>query len=249
MRRVVCLIGLGTVLTFGLIGCGNGTGPEDTGYVSVSLSRAADGSASAATGVGMPAFDVLPVENIADFSVEVTAVEVHRVGNGEEQSGGEAQGSGEGEAGAEGSGPWIRIDLTPAGEEEIDMASLPQVDVVTSGFQVAVDALPAGTYNLLRLFFDGVSLGLLQDAMIDGVLYEAGTDLPLEIKVPSGEQTGILVQTGSFEVPAGGTAGILVTFDAENSLKNVSANANGISVTPVMSAKVQVTQTPPEGQS
>jgi hypothetical protein len=64
--------------------------------------------------------------------------------------------------------------------------------------------------------------------------------------VPSGDQTGILVQTGSFEVPEGGTAGILVTFDAESSLKNVALNTNGISVTPVMTAEVQVTQTPPE---
>ncbi len=214
----------------------------------MSLSRAADESASAATGVSTPLFDVLPVENIAEFTVEVTAVEVHRVGPAEEQPGGEAEGSSEG--GDPGpSGPWIRIDLTPAGEEEIDMASLPQVGAVTSGFQVAVDALPAGTYNLLRLFFDGVSLSLLQDAMIDGIPYEAGTDLPLEVRVPSGEQTGILVQTGSFEVPEGGTAGILVTFDAENSLKNVTANANGITVTPVMTAEVQVTETPPEGQS
>ena len=67
--------------------------------------------------------------------------------------------------------------------------------------------------------------------------------------MPSGDQTGILVQTGSFEVPEGGTAGILVTFDAENSLKNVTANAHGITVTPVMTAEVQVTETPPEGQS
>jgi hypothetical protein len=165
---------------------------------------------SAATGLGSPAFDVVPVESVASMNVGVTAVEIHRVGTDEEGSGGEAEGSGEGgDTGAEDGGPWIRIDLTTAGEEEVDMASLPETDAV------------------LRLFFDGVSLSLLEDMMIDGVLYEANTDLPLEIRVPSGDQSGILVQTGSFEVPEGGTAGILVTFDAENSLKNVTSNANG----------------------
>jgi hypothetical protein len=173
----------------------------------VSLSGAASGAASAATGLGSPAFDVVPVESIASMNVGVTAVEIHLVGAEEQASGGEAEGSGEGgDTGAEDGGPWIRIDLTMAGEEEVDMASLPEADAVASGFQIAVEAVPAGTYNLLRLFFDGVSLSLLEDTMIDGVLYEANTDLPLEIRVPSGDQTGILVQTGSFEVPEGGTA-------------------------------------------
>lgn len=246
-RMGVRLVGFGTAVALGLLGCGNGTGPEGTGHVSVSLSRAASGAVSAATGLGSPAFDVVPVESIASMNVGVTAVEIHRVGTEEQGSGGEAEGSGEGgDTGAEDGVPWLRIDLTTAGEEEVDMASLPETDAVASGFQVAVEAVPAGTYNLLRLFFDGVSLSLLEDRMIDGVLYEANTDLPLEIRVPSGDQTGILVQTGSFEVPEGGTAGILVTFDAENSLKNVTSNANGISVTPVMTAEVQITHTPPE---
>lgn len=249
-RSAIRMAGFGTAAALGLLGCGSGTGPEGTGHVSVSLSRTASSAVSAATGLGSPAFDVVPVESVASMNVGVTAVEIHRVGTDEEGSGGEAEGSGKGgDTGAEDGGPWIRIDLTTAGEEEVDMASLPETDAVASGFQVAVEAVPAGTYNLLRLFFDGVSLSLLEDMMIDGVLYEANTDLPLEIRVPSGDQTGILVQTGSFEVPEGGTAGILVTFDAENSLKNVTSNANGISVTPVMTAEVQITQTPPEAGS
>jgi hypothetical protein len=124
----------------------------------VSLSGAASGAASAATGLGSPAFDVVPVESIASMNVGVTAVEIHLVGAEEQASGGEAEGSGEGgDTGAEDGGPWIRIDLTMAGEEEVDMASLPEADAVASGFQIAVEAVPAGTYNLLRLFFDGVS--------------------------------------------------------------------------------------------
>lgn len=233
-RTGVRLVGLGIAFALGLLGCGNGTGPEGTGHISVSLSQAADGLIPA-TSHGTPTFDVLPVESIASLNVEVTAIEVHRVGTEEAE-----------DPGANGSGPWIRIDLTPAGGEEVDMLSLAETNEISSGFQVAVEAVPAGTYNLLRLFFSGVSLSLLEDTVIDGVPYEANTDLPLEIRVPSGDQTGILVQTGSFEVPEGGTAGILVIFDAASSLKNVTSNANGISVTPVMEADVQITQAPPE---
>jgi hypothetical protein len=235
--------GVWAALAVGLQGCGNGTGPEGTGHVSVALSQASGGLA-AATDFGTPTFDVVPLGNVGSFNVDVTAVEVHRVGTDEEASSGEAEGEGEVGGGAD---PWIRIDLTAAGEEEVDMLELPEADGASSGFQIALEAVPAGTYNLLRLFFDGVSLSLLNDAMIDGVLYEAGTDLPLEIRVPSGDQTGILVQTGTFEVPAGGTASVEVIFDPENSLKNVTVTGNGIiSVTPVMSGQVVVTQAPPE---
>jgi hypothetical protein len=238
-------VGLGMACALGLLGCGNSAGPEGTGHVSVALSQASAGLA-AATGVGTPTFDVVPIGSVGSFTVAVTAVEVHRVGTAEEGSSGEAEG--DGEAGG-GDDPWIRIDLTADGEEEVDMLELPETDEASSGFQVALEAVPAGTYNLLRLFFDGVSLSLLEDTMIDEVLYEAGTDLPLEIRVPSGDQTGILVQTGTFEVPDGGTAGILVTFDAEDSMKNVTSTGNGISVAPVMSAEVTVTQAAPEGES
>ncbi len=235
VRTGISRLCLETALALGLLGCGNGVGPEGAGHVSVALSRAT-ASIAAASGIGRPGFDVVPVESVGSFSVNVTAVEVHRV---EADEGG----SGEADGGAD---SWIRIDLTPVGEAEVDMLALPETDDAFSGFQVAVEAVPTGTYNLLRLYFDGVSLSLLEDTMIDGVLYEAGTDVPLEIRVPSGDQTGILIQTGSFEIPDGGTAGILVTFDAENSLKNVNANANGISVTPVMSGEVQVTEAEPE---
>lgn len=236
-------VGLGTALALGLLGCGNGTGPEGTGHVSVALSQTSAGLA-ASTGLDTPSFDVVPVGSVGSFSVDVTAVEVHRVGADEEESSGEAEG--DGEAG-EGSDPWIRIELTPAGEDEVDMLDLPETDDASSGLQIALEAVPAGTYNLLRLFFDGVSLSLLEDTMIGGVLYEANTDLPLEIRVPSGDQTGILVQTGTFEVPDGGTASVEVIFDSATSLQNVTATGNGIIiVAPVMSATVEVTQTAPE---
>ncbi len=235
--------GMGTALALGLLGCGNGTGPEGTGHVSVALSRASDGLA-AATGLNTPTFDVVPIGSVGSFSVDVTAVEVHRVGTDGDGSTAESEGEGEAEGGND---PWIRIDLTAAGEEEVDMLGLPETDETSSGFQVALDAVPAGTYNLLRLFFDGVSLSLLEDMMIDGVLYEANTELSLEIRVPSGDQSGILVQTGTFEVPDGGTASIVVTFDPATSLQNVTATGNGVvSVAPVMSATVDVSQAAPE---
>ena len=165
-RTGIRLAGLGTAFAFGLLGCGNGTGPAGTGHVSVSLTQSS-GSVIADAGLGAPTLDVVPVGSIATMNVDVTAVEIHRVGAdgddaggeeaGGEAGGGEAGGDGEAEgAGADGSGPWIRIELTPAGEEEIDVLSLPEADAVSSGFQVAVEAVPAGTYNLLRLFFDGV---------------------------------------------------------------------------------------------
>lgn len=237
-RRMIRL-GASMALALGLLGCSNGTGPEGTGHVVVSLGRAAGGAITSAA-INAPTFDVVPIQSIGSFDVEVTAIEVHRVG----ADGGESSGQGDA-ADGDASDSWIRIDLTPAGEGEVDLMSVPETEDVTSGFQVALDAVPAGTYNLMRLFFDGVALSLLEDTVIDGVLFEANTDLPLDIRVPSGDQTGFLVQTGSFEVPDGGTAGILITFDAETSLKNVTTNANGISITPVLKAEVEVTLAPP----
>lgn len=239
VRKGMSAVGLGMALALGLLGCGTGAGPEGTGHVSVAFSRAT-ADITAASGIGRPDFDLVPVESVGVLSVDVTAVEVHRIDTDEEGSSGESGG---------GNDSWIRVDLTPDGEAAVDMLALPETDDAFSGFQVAVEAVPAGTYNLLRLYFEGVSLSLLEDTMIDGAVYEAGTEVPLEIRVPSGDQTGILVQTGSFEIPDGGTAGILVTFDAENSLKNVNANANGIAVTPVMSADVEITEAEPETSS
>jgi len=245
-------------LTLGLAGCGSATGPEDTGLISVSMSRTS-GAASASLTIDTPrllasvrgAFDIVPVEAVAGLTVNVTAIEAHRVGSedeasseGSEDAGAAGEEAGSGETG-EGDGPWIRIELTPEADEEVDMLNLPQTDEPSTGFEVAVQAVPAGTYNMIRLFIDGVSISFAEDVTVDGTVYEANTEVSLQVTVPSAEQTGILVQTGFFEVPEGGMAGILVIFDPETSLKNVALNANGLSLTPVMVGTVEVVNNAP----
>ena len=236
-------------LALGLASCGSATGPEDTGLISVSMSRTS-GAASASLTIDTPrllasvqgAFDIVPVEAVAGLTVNVTAIEAHRVGSEDAGAAGEEAGSGET---GEGDGPWIRIELTPEADEEVDILNLPQTDEPSTGFEVAVQAVPAGTYKMIRLFIDGVSISFAEDVTVDGTVYEANTEVSLQVTVPSAEQTGILVQTGFFEVPEGGMAGILVMFDPETSLKNVASNANGLSLTPVMVGTVEVVNNAP----
>ena len=121
-RTGIRLAGLGTAFAFGLLGCGNGTGPEGTGHVSVSLTQSS-GSVIAAAGLGAPTLDVVPVGSIATMNVDVTAVEFHRLG---------ADGEGGHERGR-------FFDQQPAmakGELGIDVGTIPQKQLHQEGIPI-----------------------------------------------------------------------------------------------------------------
>jgi hypothetical protein len=112
-------------------------------------------------------------------------------------------------------------------EEEIDVNLLTLTNGVT---ETLVDAdIPAGTYDLFRVYVKGVNV-VLND--------EGGTTY--DLTVPSGEQTGIKVFVKPALVVAGGlSADLLFDFDVSRSfvprgnLRN-DANFNGFNFKPVI---------------
>ncbi len=63
------------------------------------------------------------------------------------------------------------------------------------------------------------------------------------LDIPSSDNTGIKVQTGFFDVSDGETETVEVVVDVANSVKNVTANQNGVKMTPVIVGRVGSTQT------
>ena len=102
--------------------------------------------------------------------------------------------------------------------------------------------VPGGSYNQVRLFFSESTIVFSEDVSVGGGdPYVAGTTYVLE--VPSGATSGIKVQTGMFDVPAGGTESVGLVVDLANSVKNVTANQKRIKMTPVIVGVVGSTDT------
>ena len=142
--------------------------------------------------------------------------------------------------GAGSGGPWITVDLT-GGVTATGGITINLLGVSVEGIEVASADLPSGRYNQARIFFTDATIVFSGPVEVDGMMLAQDEDHDLEI--PSGEQTGIKVQTGFFDVPAAGTETIGLYFDPANSVKNIVVNANRISMTPVIIGTVGV----PEG--
>jgi hypothetical protein len=121
------------------------------------------------------------------------------------------------------------VDLTGGGTSGGILVNL--LGMPPEGIDIASADLPSGRYNQARIFFTDPRIVFSASVEAGGTMLDPG-DYPLEI--PSGEQTGIKVQTGFFDVDASGTEMIRLLFDPANSVKNIVANANRISMTPVI---------------
>jgi hypothetical protein len=186
----------------------------------------------------------VPLDQVSAINVTVTSIQVHRVGadDGDGTEGTEGTDGDEGSDGIDGDGsegPWITVDLaggaTAAGGIEINLLGLS-----AEGSKVASADLPSGRYNQARIFFTDATIVFSGPVEVDGMMLAEDEDHDLEI--PSGEQTGVKVQTGFFDVPAAGTETIGLLFDPLNSVKNIVVNANRISMTPVIIGTVGVTE-------
>jgi hypothetical protein len=237
---------------FALAGCDAGVEPG-VGRLDVVLSQSSSELAASVVGSEMAALAGVPLESVQSISITVDRIEVHRVGSDDddesESEGSEGEGSeGEGSEGAdgdgteddEGSGAWISVDLASGGVA----AGGVTVDLVgMSPQEIASDAVPGGTYNKLRLFFDPstATITFSEEVTVDGgSTCDAGTHV---LDIPSSANTGIKVQTGFFDVSNGETETVEVVVDLANSVKNVTCNQNGVKMTPVIDGKVGSTQT------
>ncbi len=245
LRRALSTLVVGVALA----SCDASTEPG-VGRLDVVLSQSSSELAANVVVGEMAVLAGVPLGSVQSIMITVDRIEVHRVGSddgeesedeGFEGEGSEGEGSeGEGEDGTEdddeGSGAWISVDLAAEGV---------MVDLVgMSPQEIASDAVPGGTYNKLRLFFNATASTITFSEEVTvggGEPWEAGIAHHLEI--PSGANTGIKVQTGFFVVSNGETETVDLVVDLANSVKNITANQDRVKMTPVIVGRVGSTQT------
>ena len=237
LRRALSML----VVGFAITGCDAGTEPG-VGRLDVVLSQTSSELAANVVVGEMAVLAGVPLESVQSIWITVERIEVHRVGSDDDEESEDEGSEGEGEDGTEdddeGSGAWISVDLVDGGVT-VDLVSM-------SPQEIASAAVPGGTYNKLRLFFDATdatasTITFSEDVTVGGgELWKAGTH-PLEI--PSGANTGIKVQTGFFDVSSGETESVDLVVDLANSVKNVTANQDRVKMTPVIVGRVGSTQT------
>ena len=223
---------LGLVLT----GCSGSTGPE-MGRLNVILGQVGSGLAARVSAPGaLAALGSqlgVPLDQVSEINVTVTSIQVHRVGGDDGDGTESTDGTGDGS-----DGPWITVDLAGGGATATGGITVNLLGLPPEGMEIASAAvLPSGLYNQARIFFTDATIVFSETVEASGTMLEAG-DYALEI--PSGEQTGIKVQTGFFNVDGAGTEMIGLLFDPANSVKNIVVNANRISMTPVIIGTVGV---------
>jgi len=199
-------------LSLSLMACDEPTGP-DRGSLSVRMSRddaATAAAAAVAADLVQATMGPVALDAVASIDITITSIQVQREGEDEEN------------------GPWVTLDLVaPA---TVNLLALPTEG--GEGLLVATDEVEPGTYAHLRLLFSDASITLAQDVTLGATTFTAGT--AYELKIPSGEQTGIKVQLGGVEVPEGGAAEVELLFDAATSVGNVLVTGHGLQMTPVL---------------
>lgn len=151
-----------------------------------------------------------PYDLVDEANVTVFKVEARRVDDSDDSEG------------EEGGSPYVVLM-----EEEIEVNLLDLVNGVTA--ELADAEVPAGTYDLVRVYVKGVNV-VLTDARI------------FDLKVPSGEQTGIkvFIEPG-LTVTSGLSSDLLLDFDVSRSFVargnlDKASGINGFNFKPVIRA-------------
>ncbi len=201
----------------GLAACEGGFGVAG-GDTEVLLSQ--DGSAPVASALASELLANSALGNVSLSSVE--QIEVTLTG---------VDALPQGEADVE-EGAWISLTLTETAV--IDLLDLPGEE--DGGIQIARGDLPAGTYGNLRLFVEGASITFNTGVEVGPQSFDAGVEYDLFI--PSADQTGVKVPDATFTVSEGDGETVVVVFDADTSVQNVTAaGASGtIIMNPVLRA-------------
>ncbi|AEM72406.1 putative lipoprotein [Allomuricauda ruestringensis DSM 13258] len=202
--RTKLIFSLLTTLALIIMGCSDGEGEgsgnaEDTGTLSVQLTDAP-----------------FPYELMAEANVTVFKVEARLVDDDEDDSGDDSDDSSD-----EGS-PFITLM-----EEEIEVNLLELTNGLTQ--QLAEIDVPAGSYDLIRVYVKGVNV-----VLTDGTVFD--------LQVPSGGASGIKVFVDPAITVAGGlSSDLLLDFDVSQSFVakgdiSTPAGINGFNFTPVIKA-------------
>lgn len=163
----------------------------------------------------------ITLDAVDSISITLTSVEAVRVGAEED--------------GEEGGSGFVSLELTAEGGARIDLMRLAET---ANELLIAAGEVEAGTYSNIRLRYDAetAQIALNRDITVGQQTYAAGLH---DLRIPSGEQTGIKVQLAGFTVGEGDVADVLLTFDASTSVGNIILTGAGQAMmTPVLRAEV-----------
>jgi hypothetical protein len=187
------------------MGCSDGDGSasaDGTGTLSVQLTDAP-----------------FPYELVAEANITIFKVDARRVDGDDDESENDEVDSDEGD---DNGSPFITLM-----EEEIDVNLLELTNGLTQ--QLAEIDVPAGSYDLVRVYVKGVNV-----VLTDGTVYD--------LKVPSGDASGIKVFIEpSITVVGGLSTDLLLDFDVSRSFVakgnlDTPAGVNGFNFKPVIKA-------------
>lgn len=195
--------------------CSDGTGPDGNSGARVLLSRGAASASplpAAVAALQSATGGPLQLSSVQTIELTITEVEAHRRGTDSTDDSG-----------------WTRIPLTGS-LTTFNLLGLPSD--TTTGLLLARGDLAAGQYGDLRLRVGEAFITLTEGVRVGQSTLAAGQRIALEI--PSG-----VIKTGaSFVVPEDSAATVSVIFDADASVRNVTATSSGqVVMNPVLRAR------------
>ena len=185
-----------------VVGCSNDANTSDTGRLVVQLTDAP-----------------FPHDLVSEANVTIYRIEARMKGNENDDMMEDSEMENDSmDDNEEGNSPYLTLM-----EEDVDVNLLELTNGIT---ETLVDAeVPAGMYDLLRIYVKGVNV-----VLVDGTTFD--------LTVPSGAQTGIKVFIHPPLVVEGGlTADLLLDFDVSRSFVK-RGNSGGFNFKPVIKASV-----------
>lgn len=198
-NRLVWKLGV-AVAAFGLVACGDSTGPAGTGQLSVSLQESGSGSSAIMASVSWSETSSAEISLSSVSSVEITLDRVEALPAGQPDS----------------EGAWVSLGVD--GEVTVDLMDLAAHGPIT----LADGTVPAGLYTNVRLFFSEASITTSEEITLEG----GGTVPPgtYDLFIPSGMETGVKIALGAVTVLEDENEVVVLEIDTEGSVQTVVYN-------------------------
>lgn len=217
------------ILSSGLIGCGDATGPDrEAQFVTVRMEQTS-GTASASLTARQATVGgtTVSADNVPREAVDAVNVTIHEV---QVLAAEEDTASGR-------DGGWVALNVQgKGGQATVNLMDLPSTG---TGVTIAAGQLDQGTYRNVRLVIESADIVLNSAVTLGGgpnaPSLEAGTH---DLFIPSAEQTGVKVPTAEFTVDTDNVA-VDVLADTEASIQNINLTGRGLLMTPVLTAAAE----------
>jgi hypothetical protein len=196
-----------------LAACGDSTGNEG-GQARVFLSRSSSANLVANGEELVTAAAPLTTTMVDSIMITITSVEAISAGD---------------------SSSWESLALVDSGGRRINLLKLPTEGA--DSIRIARGDLEAGNYSHIRLRFDESTATIyLNQAVTLGTNNLARGSYPL--RIPSGGQTGLKIQTASFKIADDSLSTVVLVFDQSSSVGNVTVTGNGtVMMSPVLRSR------------